>query len=153
MNGNEEQDAARTAPRRRRIASMALVTSGFMAGAVLAGTQIAGANDATSSGSTSSATAWFDAEMDPATMRHGPDETLLKGDTADRVEEAALAEVPDGTIIRVETDSDGAAYEAHIETDDGIVTLKLDEDFNVTDAESGFAGGMSHDDRWDGSND
>ena len=39
------------------------------------------------------------------------DETLLTGDTASKVEAAARAKVPTGTIVRVETDADGnAAY-------------------------------------------
>src|SRR3954454_754627 len=43
------------------------------------------------------------------------DETLLTGDTATKVKDAALAKLgSDSTIIRVETDADGhAAYEAH----------------------------------------
>jgi hypothetical protein len=35
------------------------------------------------------------------------DETVLTGDTATKVREAALAKVPGGTIVRVETDADG----------------------------------------------
>src|SRR6476619_977324 len=43
------------------------------------------------------------------------DETLLTGDTAAKVKEAALAEVSGGTIVRVETDADGnGKYEAHM---------------------------------------
>jgi hypothetical protein len=47
--------------------------------------------------------------------------------------------VPGATIIRVETDSDGAAYEAHMQTADGTyVTVKFDKDFNVIGREQGF---------------
>ena len=42
-------------------------------------------------------------------------EQLLTGDTASRVEAAAKAANPGGaTIVRVETDAEGAAYEALI---------------------------------------
>src|SRR3954470_755316 len=41
----------------------------------------------------------------PATMSHGPGETLLTGTAASKVTAAAKAAVPGGTIIRVETDS------------------------------------------------
>jgi hypothetical protein len=66
------------------------------------------------------------------------DETLLTGDTATKVEAAAKAKVPDGTIVRVETDADGhALYEAHMTKADGtLVTVYVDEDFNVVDVET-----------------
>ena len=48
------------------------------------------------------------------------DETQLTGDTAAKVRALALARVPGGTIVRVETDADGnAAYEAHMVKADG----------------------------------
>ena len=78
----------------------------------------------------------------PATMTHGPGETVLTGTTADNVKAAALAAVPGGTIIRVETDSAGAAYEAHMTKSDGTqVTVKLDSSFKVTGIEAGFGAG------------
>jgi hypothetical protein len=66
------------------------------------------------------------------------DETLLTGDTATKVEAAAKAKVPDGTIVRVETDADGhALYEAHMTRADGtLVTVYVDEDFNVVGVET-----------------
>ncbi|MGH2597468.1 MAG: PepSY domain-containing protein [Actinomycetota bacterium] len=74
-------------------------------------------------------------------MTHGPGETLLTGTTADKVEAAALDAVPGGTIIRVETDSDGSPYEAHVEKADGSdVTVKVDASFTVTDTIDGFGG-------------
>ena len=49
--------------------------------------------------------------------------------------EAVLAEYPDATIERVETDSDGV-YEAHIvTTDDERLTVEVDEDFAITGTE------------------
>jgi hypothetical protein len=78
----------------------------------------------------------------PATMTHGPGETLLTGTTAANVKAAALAAVPGGTIIRVETDSAGSAYEAHMTKSDGTqVTVKLDSSFKVTGIEAGFGAG------------
>jgi hypothetical protein len=72
-------------------------------------------------------------------MIHGPGETLLTGSTAASVKQAALAAVPGATVIRVETDSSGAAYEAHLTKADGTqVTVKLNSAFKVTDTESGF---------------
>src|SRR5262245_47735760 len=79
---------------------------------------------------------------DPATVDHGPGETLLTGDTAARVTAAAKAAVPGATVIRVETDAGGAAYEAHLQKSDGsFVTIKLDKSFKVTATEDGFGGG------------
>ena len=66
------------------------------------------------------------------------DETLLTGDTASKVEAAAKAKVPNGTIVRVETDADGnAAYEAHMTRADGTpVTVYVNKQFEVVSVES-----------------
>jgi hypothetical protein len=66
------------------------------------------------------------------------DETLLTGDAKANVEKAALARVPNGTIVRVETDADGhAAYEAHMTKADGTpVTVYVDKQYNVVGVES-----------------
>jgi hypothetical protein len=78
----------------------------------------------------------------PATMSHGPGETLLTGSSAAKAKAAALAAVPGATVVRVETDSAGAAYEAHLKKADGsYVTVKLDRAFHVTQTVSGFGGG------------
>jgi hypothetical protein len=78
-------------------------------------------------------------------MANGPGETLLTGTTAEKVKAAALASVPGGTIIRVETDSDGSPYEAHVTKADGTqVTVKVDAGFKVTATEQGFGGGPAH---------
>ena len=67
------------------------------------------------------------------------DETLLTGDTAAKVTAAARAEVPGGTIVRVETDADGnAAYEAHMRKADGSqITVYVNKSFDVVGVESG----------------
>jgi hypothetical protein len=117
-------------------------------GAGLGGVAIAGAATTSSTaatGSSSSSTATSTATNrapDPATVSHGPDETLLTSTTAEKVKAAALAAVPGGTIIRVETDSGGATYEAHMTKSDGTqVTVKLDASFKVTATEDGFGSG------------
>ena len=66
------------------------------------------------------------------------DETPLTGDTLAKVKAAALAEVPNATIVRVETDADGnAAYEAHVVKADGTpATVYVDKQFDVVSVES-----------------
>jgi hypothetical protein len=82
------------------------------------------------------------AAPNPATLSHGPGETLLTGTTAAKVKAAALAAVPGATVIRVETDSAGSPYEAHLTKSDGTqVTVKVDASFKVTTTESGFGAG------------
>jgi hypothetical protein len=124
-----------------------LLLGAAAAGAALGGAGIAAAatgatsTTAPSTASGSSGTA-AQPPTDPAKMTHGPDETLLTGTTADKVKAAALAADPGATIIRVETDSDGSPYEAHITKADGTqVTLKIDASFKVTSTEAGFGSG------------
>ena len=70
------------------------------------------------------------------------DETELSGETADKVRAAALEEVPGGTIIRLETDSGPAAYEAHVRKSEGTeVIVLVNSDFEVTDVQEGGPGG------------
>ena len=68
------------------------------------------------------------------------DETPLTGDTAAKVRELALAKVPGGTIVRVETDADGnAAYEAHMVRSDGSpVTVYVSKQLEVVSVQSGM---------------
>jgi uncharacterized membrane protein YkoI len=96
------------------------------------------------------------ATEDDQRMGHGPggpggrrsDETELTGDAADKARAAALAAVPGGTIDRLETDADGATYEAHMTKPDGThVTVKLDDAFKVTATEQDMGhgpGGPGH---------
>ena len=128
-------------PRRRWLAPMGFLAAGLLAGGIVAGAQLAGAQDATPSPSMTMST--HGAPMgDPASMRHGPGETLLTGDTASQVEAAALEAVPGATVIRVETDANGDAYEAHLQKQDGTyVTVKLDKGLNVTSTQDGFGAG------------
>jgi hypothetical protein len=143
---------------RRRLAGIAgLIGAGLVAGAVLAGTLSAGAASSngtsaagsqtasSTSASTGSSTAAGCPPGNPAAVAHGPGETLLTGVTAAKVTAAAKAAVLGATVIRVETDSDGAAYEAHMRKADGsFVTVKLDKSFKVTNTISGFGGAPGH---------
>ena len=62
------------------------------------------------------------------------DEKALTGETADKVKAAALAKVPGGTVLRVETDADhGSPYEAHVRKSDGTeVEVLVNKDFEAT---------------------
>jgi len=130
-----------------------IVTGAAAVGAMVgaAGISMAASNSGSStpsatSSSTGSSTdqqpAAGSAPQDPATAGHGPNETLLTGTTAEKVRSAALAAVPGATVIRVETDSAGSAYEAHLRKSDGTeVTVKVDSNFKVTATEDGFGKG------------
>ena len=73
---------------------------------------------------------------------NGITEEVLTGDTAARVQAAVLAAYPDATIERMETDAEGAVYEAHVTLADGSrATVKLDASFVVTGTETGPDGG------------
>jgi hypothetical protein len=126
-----EERSSPDPPRRRWGRAAALIGTGVIAGGIVAGTLSAGAASSSSSSTSGSTTA---AASEP---RHGPGETLLTGTTAQKVRAAALAAVPGGTIIRVETDSDGSPYEAHMTKADGSkVTVKVDKAFKVTSVEA-----------------
>jgi uncharacterized membrane protein YkoI len=69
----------------------------------------------------------------------GAGETPLTGTEAEKVTAAAQQAVPDGTVLRVETDNDGV-FEAHMRKADGTeVVVAVDQDFTVTGVEE-FAG-------------
>ena len=142
MDGREPTKRQVSTKRSKARASAGLVASGLIAGAILAGTHVAGAATATSTTASSAAQTAAAGRTDPAAMTHGPGETLLTDGNAEKAKAAALAAVPGGTIIRVETDSAGSPYEAHVRKPDGsIVTVKLDKNFKVTSTDSGFGAG------------
>jgi len=130
-----------------------MVSSALLAGVTLGGAGVASA--ATGSSTTtpsSSSTAGPSGTPtgtppagapDPATMAHGPNETLLTGSDLARATAAAEAAEPGATIVRAETDSSGdATYEVHMKKSDGTyVTVELDSSFKVTGTESGFGAG------------
>ena len=117
-----------------------LLAAGATAGAVVAGTLSATA----ATDETPPATP--DTEMTDPQDRHGPDpvrsdEESVGADLAAQLEAAALDEVPDGTVYRVETDSGDAAYEAHMTTPDGDVTVLFDENLSIISVEEGMGPG------------
>ncbi len=123
---------------RRYAAGAVLALGGLSVAALLASGAIANAAEPTP---TASSSAPGPAGKDHApgtrdeTKSQRPDETLLTGDTAEKVKAAALAKYPGATIQRVETDSDGV-YEAHLITADGQrVTVEVGKDFSVTGTE------------------
>jgi hypothetical protein len=136
-------------PFSKRVPALLMVGAACV-GAGVGGAALAGAATSTSTPTASSSTSTGSASTtaptgtppDPATIDHGPGETLLTGTTAEKVKAAALAAVPGGTILRVETDSGGAEYEAHMTKADGTpVTVKLDANFKVTATEDGNGSG------------
>lgn len=142
MSDNESTAVPR---RSQRLAAAAgLLLAGGLAGGVLAATSTATAAGTTTSvaaatvaptapGSTAAPTAPADRGFP---MR--PGETPLTGTNAAKATAAALKAVPGGTVDRVETDADGATYEAHMTKADGThVTVKLDKSFTVTSIENG----------------
>jgi|SRR5438067_516054 len=118
-----------------------ILTAAAATGIAVGSAGIAAAADSSSSTASTVASSSTSAQ-DPASLPNGPGETVLTGDTASKVSAAALAAVPGGTIVRVETDSAGSPYEAHVKKSDGTyVTVKLDSSFNVTGIEDGFGAG------------
>ena len=137
----------------------ALVAAGVVAGGVLAGTLSAtaatGGSGTTGTTSTPAATGSY---APPAGAPAGPpaagqgrgmgpggaqpvrsDEKLVTGSDLTTLKAAALKAVPGGTIIRVETDSGDATYEAHMTKSDGsLVTVKFDKSLAVTSVEDGM---------------
>ena len=110
--------------------TVGLVAAGAIAGGIIAGTVSASADEGTTPDSSTSGS------VDPSQPQRA-DEELLTGDTKSQVEEAVLAEYPDATIERTETDS-GGVYESHIVTADGEHLIVLvGEDFSVTGTETG----------------
>ena len=150
---------------RKALVSGALVlgTSAGAAGIASAATSSSGssttsASSATSGSSTSSgsssasgsapapaqgAPAGNQPPADPATMTHGPGETLLTGTDLQKADAAATAAEPGATIVRAETDSSGkGVYEVHMKKADGsYVTVYLNANFAVTSTGSGFGPG------------
>jgi hypothetical protein len=113
-----------------------LVTVTAIGAAGLGGAAIADAASNSSTASSSSTSQSPAAQRDPSQGGHranGKTESLLTGDTAAKVEAAALAEVPGATVERVETDADhGSPYEAHVTKAGGTqLEVLVDKDFKV----------------------
>ena len=130
--------------RRRRVRlswAAGLLVAGGLIGALVAAALPAQAEPSPSP----SASASSSAGQPPADRGSGgtggqrSDETVLTGSDAEKAKAAALKAVPGATVDRVETDADGAVYEAHMTRSDGSkVTVKFDKDFNVTAVQDGM---------------
>ena len=76
---------------------------------------------------------------DPAKLAHGRGETLLTGSSLTSAEASANAAVPNASVVRAETDAQGATYEVHMKKSDGTyVTVKENASFVVTATQAGF---------------
>jgi hypothetical protein len=138
MNDPSSHSARRRAKRIGLISG--LLAAGALGGAVLATALPATADPSTSPSASSSAGA---GQPGGGPARGGggqrSDETVLTGADAEKAKAAALKALPGATIDRVETDADGAVYEAHVTKADGTkATVKFDKDFNVTATEEGM---------------
>jgi len=144
---------------RRRGVRIALVGAGIAAGAIGAtaiGASAQGSNTgsapaaaygaSTPSGAPSGAPARGGSDRG-GPGRGGPggaqpvrsDEKSVDGATSAKLKAAALKKVPGATVIRVETDSGDATYEAHLKKSDGtLVTVKFDKNLAVIGVEAGM---------------
>jgi uncharacterized membrane protein YkoI len=131
--------SVKTKNMRRWVAASGAALALAMGGAGVAGAATSGSSTTTTPAAASPSKV---VAGDPATLSHGPGETLLTGNDLAKATAAAKAAVPGATIIRVETDSGGATYEAHMQKADGTeVTVKLDASFVVTATQDGFGSG------------
>jgi hypothetical protein len=135
-------DPARAGARRRRVAgAAALLLAGGIAGGALAATSSASAAGTSTPSTSSAAAPGPRGRADTATpVRAG--EKAQTGTVLATLKAAALKAVPGGTVYRVETDADGAAYEAHMTKADGThVTVKFSKSFAVTAVQAGMGSG------------
>jgi uncharacterized membrane protein YkoI len=124
------------------LAAFAGVAGGSALTSLYASADTASTTAATSSTNSGSSTQSERDESKGGHVANGKTETLLTGDTATKAKAAAEAAVPGGTVLRVETDAEGATYEAHVQKSDGTqATVKMDANFKVTDTESGHGRG------------
>ena len=121
--------------RTRRVLAAGAVVLGLVAGSY--GVAAAASGNGSSDGTTTEPAPAAPAPQNPWGAQRS-DETPLTGEPLAKVKAAALAEVPNATIVRVETDADGhAAYEAHIFKADGTpATVYVDKQFEVVSVES-----------------
>jgi hypothetical protein len=128
-----------------RLVVIGAIAFGVAAGSYGIASAASGSGSSTASGSASYAALLAAGAPAANTQSWGvqrSDETLLTDGTASKVKAAALAKVPGGTIVRVETDADGnAAYEAHMVSSDGTpVTVYVNKQFEVVSVENGMPG-------------
>jgi hypothetical protein len=134
-NGRDDGAAGRT---RRRLWAVGLLAAGALGGGIAAAVLPAAASS-TAAPVTAAATDSPYGQAGGQRAGGRPGETVLTGSDAEKATAAALKAVPGATVDRVETDADGAVYEAHLTKSDGTrVTVKFDKDFNVIATEAGM---------------
>jgi hypothetical protein len=145
-----DDETSNTGRRKQRLAgAVGLLLAGGLAGGVLAATNSASAADTTTTtaaGQTAAvhAAGGPEAPADTATPVRAGEKALTGNDMA-TAKAAALKAVPGATVFRVETDADGAVFEAHMTKGNGAhVTVKFDKNLKVTEIQDGMgAGGPS----------
>jgi uncharacterized membrane protein YkoI len=123
-----------------KLTAVAAVAAAALGGSVIANAASTPTGTTAASGSTATRQA-PPPQRDRSMGGHqanGKTEKLLTGDTASKVEAAAKAKVPGGTIERVETDADtGSPYEAHVRKADGTeVVVYVNSSFDATGVET-----------------
>lgn len=134
-----------------RMRAVGLLAAGAIAGGIIAGTLTANADPSSgssgSSGTTSTTAPAPDPGGRPPMGLGGPapvrsDESTPSDDIVATLTKKAEAEVPGGTVIRVETDAGDGAYEAHMTKANGRpVTVKFDKNLDVIGVEDGMGQG------------
>lgn len=136
------QGTTRHPGRMTRLTATAAIAIGLGVGSYGIASAANGSNSSTTTTTTTpSATAPSTPSAPNASRPWGgqrSDETPLTGDALAKVKAVALAQVPGGTVFRVETDADGnATYEAHMTKSDGTpVTVYVDSNFNFVSVET-----------------
>ena len=143
-NMNQYEPAAGSARKKRLAGAVALLLAGGIAGGAIAATSsasAAGTSTAPAATAPAPAAGHPGGRVDSATpVRAG--EKAVTGTVLATLKAAALKAVPGGTVYRVETDVDGATYEAHMTKADGAqVTVKFGKDFAVTAIQAGMGAG------------
>lgn len=149
------EEPQQPAPGRRKTpkaATIGLLAAGAVIGGITASTLVASAAPSPSASPSTGTVEPGTAEASEAP--HAPDrigtsvrsdEKVLTGTDYDKAKAAALAAVPGATIYRIETDADGATYEAHLVKADGTeATVKMDKNFKVTATQAGHGSGGRH---------
>ncbi len=121
-------------PKSLAIAAMVIGIGGGSYGLASA----ASGNGSTTTTSTTSSTAAAAPSAQQPWGGQRSDETPLTGDALAKVTTVAEAQVPGGTVVRVETDADGnAKYEAHMTKADGTpVTVYVDANYNFVSVQT-----------------
>jgi hypothetical protein len=141
-----DDDTPPTTTKNKGLRAAGLLAAGAIAGGVMAGALTANAASTGTTGDGTTATAPAMGARPPAgamrAARVRPGESTPSRDIVATLTKAAKAEVPGGTVVRVETDAGDGAYEAHMQKADGtLVTVKFDKNLDVTGVEDGMGMG------------